>query len=87
MDIQKIRDGINWITNGTVRKVMEDLCDELEKHELAFLKLENEFVQDNLPKRKIKKVVEENAKEEGSPKQEKPMAAKKTRSRRVPRSK
>ncbi|NIT58641.1 MAG: hypothetical protein GWN00_21160, partial [Aliifodinibius sp.] len=73
--------------NGTVRKVMEDLCDELEKHELDFLKLENEFVQDNLPIREIKKVVEEDAKEEGSSKQEKPMAAKKTRSRRVPRSK
>ena len=56
MDIKKIRDGILYISNGSVRKVIEDLCDELEKFELDCLALENRYVLDHKkdePKRKI----------------------------------
>ena len=82
MDLQKVRNGINYISNGSVRKVIEDLCDELEKHELDFLALENEHVQchteeqgNYVPLRKIQKVVEKDAPKKRSSKQKKSMAS------------
>jgi hypothetical protein len=74
MDLKKIRNGIIYISNGSVRNVMEDLCDELEKFELDCLAFENRYVLDhqgnkpkkNKPKKEIVEVKEDDAKEKGS---------------------
>jgi hypothetical protein len=72
MDLNKVRDGINYISNGSVRVVLENLCDELEGFELDRLAFENEYVAGHLDpgikkgKKQIKKVVESYAEKEGS---------------------